>query len=127
MDNELPASRSLSTIVSWVALFVALGCLGFIAWYIPADRRVFMTMLRDFKMELPGSTELMLAIPDAAFAAGAAILACALVGVQWYTRAKGGAALVHMLAIVFCCITLVAYRESLFQPLTSIIRAASGR
>lgn len=126
MENDPPMKRSLTAITSWIAMLCALGCLGYIAWYIPADRRAYVTMFRDFKMQLPPATKLMIAIPDAAFPVSAAILACVLVAVQWLNRMKSGAAIVHMLAIVLCCAAFVAYRESLFQPPSSLIHAISG-
>lgn len=126
MENDLPAKRHLTTIASWLALVFALGCLGYIAWYIPSDRRVYAQIFSDFGMELPPATKFMMTIPDAAFPTVAAILGCVLVGIQWFTRMKSGALIVHMLAIVLCCMALVAYRESLFHPLSSLLRTASG-
>lgn len=123
--TSIPKTQ-FATAVSWASLLLAVACLAFLAWYIPFDRRAYVAMFRDFHMQLPGVTMLMLSIPDVAFplfAASLALIACVL---QWRMRTNAGAALGHMLIVVLCCVAFVAYRESLFQPLSQLLRAISS-
>ncbi|HEY5314718.1 MAG TPA: hypothetical protein VIK18_19445 [Pirellulales bacterium] len=106
----------MAAAVSWAVLLLELTCLGFVAWYIPMDRQRFMAPFRNFDLELPSVTILMLNIPDLAIWIAAALLAMMSCALQWRLRSKVAAAIFHMLVITFCCVTLVAYRESLFQP-----------
>lgn len=123
MEIVTPRTSRLATAVSWAALFVALVFLAFLAWFIPADRRVCLMIFRDFQMKLPVMTELMLAIPDLVFPITALVVAIALIGAHFRVRNKSAVALLHMVVIVLCCIVLVAYRESLHRPLAAMIRA----
>ena len=126
LKSEHPKATRLAVALSWVALLAALLFLGFTAWFIPSDRHHFISIYHDFDMELPASTRFMLAIPDLAFTMVALVLAFALLGGQMLIRAKNAIALVHMLIIVLCCVVIVGYRESLFQPMSSLMRKLAG-
>lgn len=126
MESDLPTKTPLTTFVSWAAFFLSVACLAWMAWYIPADRPRFETILRDFGTKVPRSTEFMLSIPDIAFPVAAGFIVIVSFAVQCFVRAKGGCALLHMFVIMICCVAFTLYRESLFQPLSSLIQNISG-
>ena len=126
MDNSNQAKTTLAVAISWTALMVACACLCFLAWYIPADRRMYARLFNDFEVELPRSTQFVLAIPDAAFPAVAFLFGITVLVVQWRVREKHIAAVFHMFVIAFCCLAFVAYRESLLHPIAALISALNG-
>jgi hypothetical protein len=115
----------LKTSVSWIALFLALSALAFLAIYLPMDRRPFQDAFADFRMPLPTATALLLSIPDVVFPAVAGLLALVSVVVHWLVRDRGGAALFHMMIVVFCCVAFTLDREALFQPLIAVLHGLS--
>lgn len=123
MANETNTHSLLTRTVSWVALVVALGCLLFLALFVPTDRQVFARVLADFKIELPTLTVFVLSIPDSAFFAITAALALVCIVVQVRYRASGAVALFHILIIVVCCGAFVVYREAVIRPVVMLIGA----
>ena len=75
-----------STVVSWVMMVVALISLGFLGWYIPTDRRGYEDLLKDFHMQIPALTLLMISIPDIAFPISAAVAGLIVILLQWFGR-----------------------------------------
>ena len=126
MRDDLPTRSRFAAVVSFTSFLLALACLAFLAWFVPADRRGYFKLFGDLKMELPGITKLMLSIPDFVFPVAAVGTALVAIAIQWSLRSKVGAALFHMFVVVFCCLTFVAYREAVFQPLSSLIRTLSN-
>jgi hypothetical protein len=122
MGPGLSAKTPLATVISWATLLLALLSLAFIAWYIPAARQSFVKLFMDFKVELSGFTKLMLFLPDLVFPIAATVLAIFSLAVQWFSRSKSAAALSHMFVLMLCFAVLVAYREALFAPMSSLIR-----
>jgi cytochrome bd-type quinol oxidase subunit 2 len=125
MENTSHSKSAIVTAISWTSLIIGLACVGFLAWYIPTDRREYALTFQDFDMQLPGLTNVMFAIPDLVFPATAIVCAIVMVVVQSQVRANV-AALFHMLVIALSCVVLVVYRESLFQPLSMLIRGLNG-
>lgn len=121
-----PTSKStIATAMSWIALVVALACLGYVGFYIPAERAHFMRMFNDFEVQLPTATVLMLSIPNAAFFAYAIVFALVALAIQWFARSKYVAVLCHAIVIMLCGFILLAYRETIFYPLSSLVQSLS--
>jgi type II secretory pathway component PulF len=112
--------------VSWVTLLASIACLTLTAWYIPVNRRIFFGIFRDFGAELPSLTKVMLCIPDQAFHVAGGVIVCFILISQWRARAKSIAVIIHLCAIVACCVILLIYREAMFQPLFSIMQSING-
>jgi hypothetical protein len=126
MRDQAHSNPPLAAALSWTALLLAVLCLGFLGWYIPADRARYHGMFRDFGMKLPSSTALMLSIPGVVFPVVAGVVALGALAAQLLVRSKTLAAVVHLFVIACCCVAFVAYRETLFQPMTQLIEAISG-
>ena len=125
MENSSSNGSAIATATSWISLLVGLLCLAFVAWYIPSDRRGYIETFKDFNMELPPSTQFMVAIPDTVFLIAAIICGLAMIAVQRFAGATSAAATFHMLMIALSCLALVAYRESLAQPLSMLLHGLS--
>ena len=125
MENASRSNATLSTATSWTALTVSLLLLAFVAWYIPTDRQGYVETFRDFDLQLPRSTEFMLAIPDIVFFVVTILCGLGMIAVQGFVRAKNTAAVFHILIIALSCVALVVYRESLAQPLSVLVRGLS--
>lgn len=126
MQTDRPKANRLATAASWLALLAALACLGFTAWFIPSDRQGYLAIFTDFQQDLPLPTRVMFAIPDLAFRGAALVVAVALVAAQVLLRGRQSVIMIYVTIIVFCCVALVAYRESLFRPLSSLIHRLTG-
>lgn len=126
--HEQPSLRSrLATLASWLLAVIAVAAIASFAWYIPHNRIVFRGIYRDLKVELPPSTQIMLAIPACAIYCAGAFLILIVAAVQWFVRTSTTRASFHMIVIVFCEIVLVLYRESLFGPMVNLVRSLSAR
>jgi hypothetical protein len=126
MENSPPSNLAFATVVNWTSFFIGLTCIGFLGWYIPADRRGYVAIFESLDLQLPHSTRFMLAIPDLAFPAIAIAYAIGMVAVQCLVRAKNAATVFHILAIALSCVVLVIYRDLVFQPLSKLIRDLSS-
>jgi cytochrome bd-type quinol oxidase subunit 2 len=125
--DKTSALTSRSTIlISRILMALALICLAFLALYIPHDRPGYKRLLADFRVEIPYSTQIMFAIPDAAFPVAALVIALVVMLLQRVGRGSLVSACAHMLIILFCCAIFVTYRETLFQPVAELVRAISG-
>ena len=125
MESASRPNSAVAAITSWTSLLIGLLCLAFVAWYIPTDRSGYVDTFREFNMQLPRSTEFMLAIPDVVFPVVAILCGLGMIAVQGFVRAKNTAAVFHILIIALSCVALVVYRESLAQPLSVLVRGLS--
>ncbi len=126
MTIESNPPRTLTTVVSWLALVSALASVLYLAILIPTNRTMYERTLREFKVELPAATIFLFKIPAAVFPIAAVFVATICGVVQYRFRGQGGAALFHMLVIVLCCVAFTTYREVLMQPLFHLILALHG-
>jgi len=124
MSEAIPRS---ATAISWVMMIVALLSPGFLAWYIPMDRRAYEELLKDFKVEIPALTLVMISIPDIAFPTSAAVLGLLVVLAQWLGRGSIRSTSAHMVVVLLCAGIFVAYRESLFEPIATLMRGISSQ
>jgi hypothetical protein len=111
--------------LGWSTFLLSLACLGILGWYIPDDRRLYLMMFKDFRVELPIATRLILSIPGVAFPVTAIIVGIIAIAVQFFGVAKGRLLWFPVLLSVACLITLVAYREAMIHPLMALIRSIS--
>jgi hypothetical protein len=125
--SNTPANSSVSAALSWGTLLLALGFVSFLTWFVPIDRSRYEQMTKDFHLELPGMTMLMLQIPTAAIWATGIVLALAMTATQFFARSRQTAGLFHMLIVVLFCIAFTAYREAMAQPIVKLIDGISSQ
>jgi hypothetical protein len=126
MSNNSP-NNSGSAALSWGVFSLALAFVVSLCWYVPIDRAQYEAIMKDFHMELPGITMLVLQIPTIAFWITGGVLSLALIATQLGARSRQTAGLFHMLIVVGCCIAFMAYREAMTQPIVKLIDGISSQ
>lgn len=122
-----PPPHLISLVLSWFTLALAIMALCFLAWYIPPDRVTLSGILKDFGTEPPIATQIVLSIPDFALRGTPLLLVMVLIALQLLVRSKREVTLFHLAVLVLACVTFIAYRESMFQPIKALMRAVAVR
>jgi type II secretory pathway component PulF len=107
--RKIVKSEKLAAIVSWVVFGVTVACTALLAWYIPSDRARAILIFRSFNVELPASTQMLLAIPPIMFPIAAAL-----------------AALLAVWMLVLCGVVYVTYRQIIMAPMVQLIESVSS-